>query len=88
MKAEAKGQTAASETIENADNIKKIIFACDAGMGSSAMGATKFRNRIKASRPDITVTNTSVDNIPADCDIAVVQAVLAERAKNLLPRPG
>lgn len=81
MKAEAKGQTAASETIENADNIKKIIFACDAGMGSSAMGATKFRNRIKASRPDITVTNTSVDNIPADCDIAVVQAVLAERAK-------
>jgi PTS system mannitol-specific IIC component len=86
MKAEAKGQTAASETIENADNIKKIIFACDAGMGSSAMGATKFRNRIKASRPDITVTNTSVDNIPADCDIAVVQAVLAERAKKSAPQ--
>lgn len=86
MKAEAKGQTAASETIENADNIKKIIFACDAGMGSSAMGATKFRNRIKASRPDITVTNTSVDNIPADCDIAVVQDVLAERAKKSAPQ--
>ena len=86
MKAEAKGQTAASETIENADNIKKIIFACDAGMGSSAMGATKFRNRIKASRPDITVTNPSVDNIPADCDIAVVQAVLAERAKKSAPQ--
>lgn len=86
MKAEAKGQTAASETIENADNIKKIIFACDAGMGSSAMGATKFRNWIKASRPDITVTNTSVDNIPADCDIAVVQAVLAERAKKSAPQ--
>lgn len=86
MKAEAKGQTAASETIENADNIKKIIFACDAGMGSSAMGATKFRNRIKASRPDITVTNISVDNIPADCDIAVVQAVLAERAKKSAPQ--
>lgn len=86
MKAEAKGQTAASETIENADNIKKIIFACDAGMGSSAMGATKFRNRIKASRPDITVTNTSVDNIPAYCDIAVVQAVLAERAKKSAPQ--
>ena len=86
MKAEAKGQTAASETIENADNIKKIIFACDAGMGSSAMGATKFRNRIKASRPDITVTNSSVDNIPADCDIAVVQAVLAERAKKSAPQ--
>lgn len=86
MKAEAKGQTAVSEPIENADKIKKIIFACDAGMGSSAMGATKFRNRIKSSRPDITVTNTSVDNIPADCDIAVVQAVLAERAKKSAPQ--
>lgn len=86
MKAEAKGQSAVPGTIENADNIKKIIFACDAGMGSSAMGATKFRNRIKASRPDITVTNTSVDNIPADCDIAVVQTVLAERAKKSAPQ--
>ena len=50
------------------------------------MGATKFRNRIKAVRPDITVKNTSVDNIPADCDIAVVQTVLAERAKKSCPK--
>ena len=68
---------------KNADEVKKIVFACDAGMGSSAMGATKFRNRVKAQRPDLTVINTSVDNIPADCDIAVVQAVLADRARNL-----
>lgn len=44
------------------------------------MGATKFRNRIKELRPDITVANTSVDNIPADCDIAVVQEILVDRA--------
>ena len=55
-------------------------------MGSSAMGATKFRNRIKANRPDITVTNTSVDNIPSDCDIAVVQTTLADRAKKSAPQ--
>ena len=48
--------------------------------------ATKFRNRIKANRPDITVINTSVDNIPADCDIAVVQTTLAERAKRSAPQ--
>ena len=69
-----------------ADEVKKIVFACDAGMGSSAMGATKFRNRVKAQRPDLTVINTSVDNIPADCDIAVVQAVLADRARKSAPQ--
>lgn len=87
MKAQAKGEAPASSgTIENSAGIKKIIFACDAGMGSSAMGATKFRNRIKANRPDITVTNTSVDNIPGDCDIAVVQTTLADRARKSAPQ--
>ena len=82
MKAEAKGQA-----IEvSADGVKKIIFACDAGMGSSAMGATKFRNRIKDARPDIVVKNSSVDNIPADCDIAVVQETLKDRAKAAAPQ--
>lgn len=86
MKAEAKGETVVPGSVENAHGIKKIVFACDAGMGSSAMGATKFRNRLKANRPDITVTNTSVDNIPADCDIAVVQTILAARAKQSAPQ--
>src|SRR5699024_9132191 len=81
MKQAAKGETTVPGTIERSEEVKKIIFACDAGMGSSAMGATKFRNRIKNDRPDITVSNTSVDNIPQDCDIAVVQTTLAARAK-------
>lgn len=85
-KAEAKGQSVVPGTIEKDTVVKKIVFACDAGMGSSAMGATKFRNRIKGQRPDITVINTSVDNIPEDCDIAVVQTTLAERAKKSAPR--
>jgi PTS system mannitol-specific IIC component len=86
MKAEAKGQkTVSAGTVKNPGDIKMIIFACDAGMGSSAMGATKFRNRIKAIRPDITVKNTSVDNIPAGCDIAVVQTILADRARKSCP---
>ena len=86
MKAASKGEAAVPGTIERSSEIRKIIFACDAGMGSSAMGATKFRNRIKNDRPDITVSNTSVDNIPADCDIAVVQTTLAARAKKSAPQ--
>jgi len=84
MKAEAKGQLV--EKVTDISAVKKIIFACDAGMGSSAMGATKFRNRIKDVRPDIVVKNSSVDNIPSDCDIAVVQATLQGRAKAAAPQ--
>ncbi len=86
-KAKAKGTAlAAGAGIADPSLVKKIIFACDAGMGSSAMGATKFRNRIKDLRPDITVTNTSVDNIPSDCDIAVVQEMLIDRAQKSAPQ--
>lgn len=83
-KAEAKGIS--TSEVKKAEGVKKVVFACDAGMGSSAMGATKFRNRIKAQRPDLTVINTSVDNIPADCDIAVVQITLVDRARKCAPQ--
>lgn len=86
MKAASADDNIVPGTIERSSEIKKIIFACDAGMGSSAMGATKFRNRIKNDRPDISVSNTSVDNILADCDIAVVQTTLAARAKKSAPQ--
>ena len=88
MKAESKGQ--AAEVLFGADvktdNIKKIVFACDAGMGSSAMGATKFRNRIKPLNLGITVTNTSVDNVPADADVVVCQYILQDRAVKSAPQ--
>ena len=89
MKAEAKGTAApaaADAPLADGNAVKKVIFACDAGMGSSAMGATKFRNRIKEERPDLIVTNTSVDNIPADADVVVCQQVLADRARACAPQ--
>lgn len=87
MKAEAKSMaTAAVGGAKDPAAVKKVIFACDAGMGSSAMGATKFRNRIKGDRPDIVVTNTSVDNVPGDADIVVCQTILQERAAKSAPQ--
>lgn len=84
MKAEAKGIVSGADV--KAGDIKKIVFACDAGMGSSAMGATKFRNRIKALNLGITVTNTSVDNVPADANVVVCQEILKDRAAASAPR--
>ena len=66
--------------------INKIVFACDAGMGSSAMGATKFRNRIKNFASNITVINSSVDTIPSDADIVVSHKKLEERARKNSPQ--
>ena len=88
MKAESKGQAAEvlSGADVKADDIKKIVFACDGGMGSSAMGATKFRNRIKPLNLGITVTNTSVDNVPADADVVVCQYILQDRAVKSAPQ--
>ncbi len=76
MKAQSKGVSVAKDPSQ----VKKIVFSCDAGMGSSAMGATKFRNRIASLNLGITVTNSSVDTVPADADIVVCQQVLKDRA--------
>ena len=83
MKAQAKGT--AIDRAAPSGPVRKIVFSCDAGMGSSAMGATRFRNRIHDARPDLTVTNASVDAIPADADIVVCQQVLADRARACAP---
>lgn len=81
MKAESKGMEA-----KPLEKVNKIVFSCDAGMGSSAMGATKFRNRIAPLGLGITVINTSVDNVPGDADIVVCQEILQERAKKSAPQ--
>ena len=62
-------------------DIKKILFACDVGMGSSAMGATNFRNRIKDFNLDIEVVNSSVANIPDDADIIITHKGLLDSIK-------
>ncbi len=67
-------------------NLKKIIFACDAGMGSSAMGATKFRNKVLKYRNDLIIKHSSVDTIDADTNVVVVQRQLVERARKTAPK--
>ena len=64
-------------------HVHKIVFACQAGMGSSAMGAAAFRKRLGQS--DFSITNTAVDSIPSDTDIVVCQAVFAEAAQRRVP---
>ena len=47
MKAESKGTKVETAEVKSASEVHKIVFACDAGMGSSAMGATVLRKKLK-----------------------------------------
>jgi mannitol PTS system EIICBA or EIICB component len=75
----------ASEPGTMPTNVSKIIFACDAGMGSSAMGASLLRKKVKEAGLNITVTNTAISNIPADAQIVITQEELTPRAQNKVP---
>lgn len=62
--------------------IRNIVFACDAGMGSSAMGASVLRNKIKAAGfPDVKVTNSAIANLSDTYDVVITHQDLTERAK-------
>lgn len=83
MKAESKGAkaTAATANLSKAD-VKLIVFACDAGMGSSAMGESILKKALKdAGINDVAVKHSSVDSIPQDADVVFTQENLVERAR-------
>ena len=95
MKAESKGQTvaapaaveAAAEKAASLAGVTNIIFACDAGMGSSAMGAAKLRKKLeKAEITGVDVTHSPVDEIPEGAQLIICHEQLQERAK--AKRPG
>ncbi len=65
-------------TIQGTD-IHKLVVACDAGMGSSVMLASQLRKQLK--KYPVTVEHSPVSEIPADADLIVCHAGLAERAR-------
>jgi mannitol PTS system EIICBA or EIICB component len=77
---------AASGTTLTATKISTIVFACDAGMGSSAMGATVIRNKLKkAGITGVTVENKAIANLADDVDIVITQSQLTDRARQKAP---
>ena len=94
MKAASKGE-AVSVSVEEteqqtaaipAEEIKHIVFACDAGMGSSAMGASVLKKKLQKAGLDIEVTHASVSSIPPEAQIVVTHQDLKERAMKSAPQ--
>src|SRR5699024_9743170 len=67
------------------ETVNKVIFACDAGMGSSAMGASLLKKKFKDENIDIDVTNSAINQIPDDADIVITHKDLTDRAKTKIP---
>ncbi|MBD0024052.1 MULTISPECIES: PTS mannitol transporter subunit IICBA [Gordonia] len=66
--------------------IKNIVFACDAGMGSSAMGASVLRKKVQqAGFTDVTVVNKAIANLTDTFDLVVTHRDLTERAEQRTP---
>lgn len=83
MKAEGKSINIAGNDTRT---ISKISFACDAGMGSSAMGATSFNKRLKDNGiQDIEVKHYRIEEVPEDSDLIIVHKNLAERVRLSYP---
>lgn len=66
-------------------NVRKIVFACDAGMGSSAMGASTLRKKINSAGLNIEVINKAINELPKDADIIITHKNLTQRAMEHSP---
>ena len=79
-----------SETLDlskDLHHVRKIIVACDAGMGSSALGAGVLRKKVKdAGLTHISVTNCAINSLPDDVDLVITHQDLTERAMRFAPQ--
>ncbi|KHT62304.1 PTS system mannitol-specific transporter subunit IICBA [Photobacterium gaetbulicola] len=86
MKASSKGSKGSPATVLaqsefNLANVRNIIVACDAGMGSSAMGASLLRKKVQEAGLNISVTNCAINSLPQEVDIVITHKDLTERAR-------
>ena len=69
-----------------AADVHLVVFACEAGMGSSLIGANQLKKRVKDAGLPVSVIHARVNEIPADADIVIAHEGLAERARKAAPQ--
>lgn len=90
---ELEGATEMMQELKNASkgidvkplSINNIYFACDAGMGSSAMGATNLTKKLKDKGYSIKVQHFAIENLPSDAQVIVTHHSLVERVEKQAP---
>ncbi|TDQ58053.1 PTS system D-mannitol-specific IIA component (Fru family) /PTS system D-mannitol-specific IIB component (Fru family) /PTS system D-mannitol-specific IIC component (Fru family) [Mesocricetibacter intestinalis] len=66
-------------------SLDKIFVSCDAGMGSSAMGASMLRKKVKEAGLVLEVTNCAINDLPRDARLIITHQDLTLRAKKQVP---
>lgn len=85
MKKASKGAVVSPPPVVE-ETVHKIVFACDAGMGSSAMGATVLKKKLAAAGLNhVEVVHAPVSSIPSNAQIVVTHRELGERAAHSNP---
>jgi mannitol-specific phosphotransferase system IIBC component len=68
-----------------AEDVKKIVFACEAGMGSSLIGANQLKKKLKKAGLDVEVEHSPARSIPKDAQIVIAHEGLANVAREQAP---
>ena len=69
-----------------ASDVRLVVFACEAGMGSSLIGANQLKKRVKDANLPVTVIHARVNEIPPDTDVVIAHEGLADRARKSAPQ--
>lgn len=75
------GKNLLNNVMKDNNKISFVAYACDAGMGSSAMGASLLKKKLTKMGINIKVEHFAIEKIPADADIVVTHKNLYDRAK-------
>src|SRR5690625_1099003 len=62
-----------------------VFFVCEAGIGSSAMGAAILRRKLQEANVPILVENTSINGIPDRADLIICHERLLPTIKEMVP---
>ena len=71
---------------KQAADVRLVVFACEAGMGSSLIGANQLKKRVKGAGLDVQVIHSPVNQIPRETDVVIAHEGLAARARNAAPQ--
>src|SRR6185312_6399863 len=69
-----------------AADVRLVVFACEAGMGSSLIGANRLKKRLKDAGLNVTVVHAPANEIPANADVVIAHEGLAARARATAPQ--
>jgi PTS system mannitol-specific IIC component len=69
-----------------AADVRLVVFVCEAGMGSSLIGANQLKKRVRDAGLGVNVIHARVGEIPPETDVVIAHEGLAERARNAAPQ--